>query len=417
VKQIFPLVPINAILVNVGLILTFWLRYGTIPSRNFAPYKESWVLLTVLYVATLAICGAYRYRFRSSWELFTKVTLGVLCGAIAGILLMYVFREKWGAFPTGIFVVTCPIHILLVFKMNQWILRKQKRIKKHVIVIGNGNIKGLVGKSSAYRTTPDEFKRLETNFDTIDRIIISERIENVAFAEYLALITHRFGIDLVYTPVVYMKLISGQINGNEHYANLKTFEGKRRDAEEFFIRLIDVAAASAGLVLLFPVLAIVAAGIKLTSRGPVIFKQERMGKDSTLFVLYKFRTMIQDAEKTTGPTLARKKDCRITRIGFFLRKFRIDELPQLWNILQGSMSLVGPRPERPFFVKKHKALQGIRLAVKPGLTGLAQIRGLYDLHPGHKLKYDYLYIQRRSLRLNLYILLSTFPALFKMRGW
>jgi len=95
----------------------------------------------------------------------------------------------------------------------------------------------------------------------------------------------------------------------------------------------------------------------------------------------------------------------------------MDEIPQFLNIIKGDMSLVGPRPENVFRVNAHKALQGIRLAVRPGLTGLAQIRGLYDLHPGRKLKYDYLYIQRRSLRLNLYILLSTFPALFKMRGW
>ena len=110
-------------------------------------------------------------------------------------------------------------------------------------------------------------------------------------------------------------------------------------------------------------------------------------------------------------------DKRITWVGRLLRKSCLDELPQFWNILIGDMSLVGPRPERPFFVDRHKALQGTRLAVRPGLTGLAQIRGLYDLKPTHKVKYDHLYIQKRSFLLNIYILLRTIPALFTKMGW
>jgi len=95
----------------------------------------------------------------------------------------------------------------------------------------------------------------------------------------------------------------------------------------------------------------------------------------------------------------------------------MDELPQIVNVLCGKMSLVGPRPERPHFVKMHKVLQGLRLAVKPGLTGLAQVNNFYDLHPKHKIKYDYLYIQRRSLGLNLKILLQTIPVVFSKKGW
>jgi len=114
---------------------------------------------------------------------------------------------------------------------------------------------------------------------------------------------------------------------------------------------------------------------------------------------------------------AAKDDQRITPLGRILRRTRLDELPQLYNILRGDMSLVGPRPERPYFVQRHKALQGARLAVKPGLTGLAQVRSFYDLKPAHKVKYDYLYIQKRSLLLNVYILLRTIPVLFTKKGW
>jgi lipopolysaccharide/colanic/teichoic acid biosynthesis glycosyltransferase len=126
--------------------------------------------------------------------------------------------------------------------------------------------------------------------------------------------------------------------------------------------------------------------------------------------------MIHDAEKNIGPVLATESDPRVTKIGRFLRDTRIDEFPQLINVLLGQMSLVGPRPERPYFVKRHQVLMEIRLAVKPGLTGLAQIRNAYDLHPKHKIKYDYLYIQRRSLFLNLYILAKTVPVMLLKKG-
>ena len=127
--------------------------------------------------------------------------------------------------------------------------------------------------------------------------------------------------------------------------------------------------------------------------------------------------MIDDAEKHTGPVLATINDPRVTKIGRILRTTRIDEIPQLFNVIRGQMSLVGPRPERPHFVKQHKHLRELRLAVKPGITGLAQIRSYYDLPPEHKVKYDYLYIQRRSLRLNLYILTMTVPIIFSRKGW
>jgi lipopolysaccharide/colanic/teichoic acid biosynthesis glycosyltransferase len=186
---------------------------------------------------------------------------------------------------------------------------------------------------------------------------------------------------------------------------------------EFLIRLLDVVGSLGILICALPAMLVTAVLVKLTSPGPVLYRQERVGKDGKLFDLYKFRTMVNDAERHVGPVWASKDDARVTRVGRILRRTRLDELPQLFNILRGDMSLVGPRPERPFFVQRHKALQGVRLAVKPGLTGLAQVRSFYDLKPAHKVKYDYLYIQNRSFFLNIYILLQTIPVLFAKKGW
>ncbi|MCL5279174.1 MAG: sugar transferase [Planctomycetes bacterium] len=186
---------------------------------------------------------------------------------------------------------------------------------------------------------------------------------------------------------------------------------------EFLIRLLDIVGSLVMLVVALPVMVVAGVLIKMTSAGPVFYKQERVGQGGRLFTLYKFRTMIDNAEKHMGPVWAAPDDDRVTPVGRILRRMHLDELPQLLNTLRGDMSLVGPRPERPFFVERHQALQGVRLAVKPGLTGLAQVRSYYDLKPAHKVKYDYLYIQNRCLLLNLYILLQTIPAVFAKKGW
>ena len=186
---------------------------------------------------------------------------------------------------------------------------------------------------------------------------------------------------------------------------------------DFLIRLSDIIGSVAVLTVALPVMALAAVVIKITSAGPVLYRQVRVGRGGGLFTLYKFRTMIEDAEKHLGPVWASPDDDRVTRVGRVLRRTRIDELPQLYNVLRGDMSLVGPRPERPFFVKQYKALQGVRLAVKPGITGLAQVRNYYDLKPDHKARYDYLYVQKRSLVLNIYILVLTIPVVLAKKGW
>lgn len=186
---------------------------------------------------------------------------------------------------------------------------------------------------------------------------------------------------------------------------------------ELLLRAFDVLGSCTVLFPAMPVMLLVALLIKFSSKGPVLYKQKRVGKNGRIFTLYKFRTMVHNAEEGTGPVWAAQEDSRVTRIGRVLRKTRLDEFPQLFNVIRGDMSLVGPRPERPYFVQQHKALQGIRLSVKPGVTGLAQVRKFYNLKPEHKIKYDYLYIQRRSLLLNLYILVKTIPVILAGNGW
>ena len=188
-------------------------------------------------------------------------------------------------------------------------------------------------------------------------------------------------------------------------------------------RLLDLVAAGAGLVLAVPIMAIVAAAIRLTSPGAALYHQQRVGQHGRIFTVHKFRSMSEDAEATTGPVWASKAgDPRVTPVGRFLRRSRLDELPQLWNVLKGDMSFVGPRPERPEFVKeltREIPFYGQRHVVRPGLTGWAQVRYTYGASVEdalQKLQYDLFYIKNLSLALDLFIILDTVKTVILRKG-
>lgn len=182
-------------------------------------------------------------------------------------------------------------------------------------------------------------------------------------------------------------------------------------ASEIVKRGFDVVIALCGLILLSPIALLTALMIALTSPGPVLFAQERVGRYSEPFTLLKFRTMRRDAESATGPVLsAGRDDDRLTPIGRWLRLIRLDEVPQLINVLKGEMSLVGPRPERPHFVEKFTArtpLYARRHEVRPGITGLAQVHGGYHTDARDKLRFDLLYVSHYSVLLDLSIMART----------
>lgn len=180
---------------------------------------------------------------------------------------------------------------------------------------------------------------------------------------------------------------------------------------DFFVAL------TVGIALLLPML-IIALIIKLDSPGPALFKQERLGKNGKAFTILKFRSMRIDAEEN-GPQWADKDDSRCTKVGSFLRKTRLDELPQFWNILKGDMSWVGPRPERACFYDEFETyIHGFRnrLAVRPGLTGWAQINGGYDLIPEEKIVFDMEYIEKRSVMMDLRCIFRTVKLVFTHEG-
>lgn len=193
---------------------------------------------------------------------------------------------------------------------------------------------------------------------------------------------------------------------------------KRGKLFEACQRTVDIVLSLIGCIVGIPFIIIFGLLIKIEDGGPITYKQERLGRYGKEFYVYKLRSMRTDAEKF-GAQWAEKDDPRVTKVGKFIRKTRIDEIPQLWNILKGDMGIIGPRPERAFFVKEFEEKYDhfvYRLAVKPGLTGWAQVNGGYEMDPGEKLVYDLEYIRNRSLLFDIKIILKTVAVLFTGDG-
>nr|WP_241657214.1 exopolysaccharide biosynthesis polyprenyl glycosylphosphotransferase [Halobacillus salinus] len=186
----------------------------------------------------------------------------------------------------------------------------------------------------------------------------------------------------------------------------------------FVKRMMDIILSIVGIILTLPIVFLTAVAIKMESEGPVFFTQERVGLNGKYFRIFKLRSMTVDAEKN-GAQWALKNDVRVTNIGKFIRMTRIDELPQLYNVLKGEMSLIGPRPERPAFTAQfNNDVPGFvnRLSIKPGLTGWAQINGGYDISPSEKLHLDLYYIKNLSLLMDFKITLSTLKVIVTGNG-
>ena len=222
------------------------------------------------------------------------------------------------------------------------------------------------------------------------------------------------GIDVLDGNSFYEMLTGKLIVENINPAWLIFSDGfKKSWAKKICKRSIDLMMSASLMILLSPLFLIMTIAIKLDSKGPIIFSQERVGENNRIYNLYKFRSMRIDAEKETGPVWAKENDDRITRLGHFIRKWRIDEIPQLWNVFKGDMSFVGPRPEREYFVKQlmdEVPYYAERLSVKPGLTGWAQVNYGYGASIKdaiEKLNYDLFYIKNMSILMDIMIVLRT----------
>lgn len=402
-------VKVIAILVDIVLsyatfILAFWLRFysrGGAWTDSFRNNSGVLPFLVIICIGSLIIRGSYPERFKSYYGALRTALSGLGLAMFAGMSFVYVFRSRWLTFPSGIFLIAFPLMFLAVATGRILIYQLFGKIFRTTVFIGEKEAKN-----------PDSL----LNHKCDDMVIASNHLDTDAIYRLLR-ISDIKKVKLSILPELYEEIILRKIKGDEELLHVLPAYFKN-NAEDLLLRKIDIVIGTLLLFFSLPVTLLIAFCIKIDSPGSVIYRQKRVGKDGKIFMLYKFRSMIENAPQySRSQEMHLNEDERVTLFGRLLRKSRLDELPQLFNVLKGDMSLVGPRPEAIYRVEAHPSLQSIRLSVRPGLTGLAQIvEGSYHINPRNKLRYDYIYIRNRSLGLNLNILAKTIMAILRKPG-
>jgi exopolysaccharide biosynthesis polyprenyl glycosylphosphotransferase len=373
------------------------------------------------------VYGMYSLHNKRLGDIIVSVTIIIAMLMIVSMAIAFFVRSF--AFPRTIFVIAALIQWFLLIFWRIIVFRVWRRFsgKKDVIVLGRFPCLQEVVKKLLLNSS--DYYNIKYIIDTSEGIIsIDDYIEQTEFVFICSNLTNEekekvLSICMAMSKHVY--IIPDLFEISLAKARLIQFD----DIPAFYIdnfqinieqriikRVIDILCSLAGIVILAPVFILTAVLIKLTSKGSIFYIQDRITNADRIFKLYKFRSMVKDAEKITGPVLAGENDSRITGIGRIIRKTRIDELPQLFNILKGDMSIVGPRPERKFFIDKFKKdlpEYGHRFNVKAGLTGLAQVLGKYTTSVEDKLRYDLLYIRNYSIWMDIKIILQTLRTVFK----
>lgn len=350
----------------------------------------------------------------------------VLCIACLFMLTMAMsFLTRKFAYPRSILIVSSIIQIILLTCWHLVINKKYliESNKKKVLVIGHEKAKWLARKllnSDGMWTniqcicSPDSIN-LKKNLTDCDVVFLSDDVgesKKQGIAEHCIEMQKDFFYEPKNQEIFLFNSNLVQV-GDTPILKVKSFGGNME--QNLPKRILDIILSSVAIIILLIPYLIVAVILK-SGGGSVLYKQERVTQGGRIFSIYKFRTMIENAEALSGPTLAQDTDTRITRLGHFLRATRLDEIPQIYNILIGDMSIVGPRPERPFFVEqfaKDIPEYNLRHTVKAGLTGLAQIQGKYNTSAADKLKYDLLYINNYSFALDLKLIMRTLNILLK----
>lgn len=352
-----------------------------------------------------------------------SVTVSIACLFLLTMAMSFLTRRL--AYPRGIMILSSFMQVFLLTIWHLFINKQylKDNVKKLVLVIGYDRAKNLARKllsskgmwsNVKFICTPDSPK-LKEHIKACDVAFLSEDVDESVkqnIAEYCVAKNKEFCYEPKFQEIFLFNANFVQI---EDTPILKVRPFDVNSENNIAKRILDVSICLIGSAILFVPFMFVAISLKI-SGGSVFFKQERITQYGRIFKIYKFRTMIENAEALSGPVLAQDSDSRITKLGHFLRATRLDEIPQILNILKGDMSIVGPRPERPFFVEqfsKEIPEYNLRHRVKAGLTGLAQVQGKYNTTVQDKLKYDLLYINGYSFALDVKLIMQTLTVLLK----
>lgn len=429
-------------------------------NREFTNLTETislmWPKILLVSLATqLSLYFNDLYEFKSNeniLELATRLTQSIGVASIILAVIYFIWPEaiigRWIFFISIVFLLL----FLVSWRLLYAFILKHRIFTNKALIIGAGDLaRNILQEMDHHRDISYDIKYLlhpdqeeENQEGLLQNIPIKTGFENMCDLAEAEEVSHIIvALDQKRGIMPYKELLNCKIRGIEIIDGESFYEritGKvlvekinpswlifsdgfvKSKISRIIKRFVGMVLGAVMLILLSPLLLMVALAIKLESQGPVFFKQERVGEFGLPFTLVKFRSMRADAEKYSGPVWAEEDDPRITRIGRLIRKLRIDELPQIWNVFKGDMSFVGPRPERAFFVEQLKEkipYYNERFSVKPGITGWAQIKypyGSTEKDALEKLKYDLYYIKNMSLIMDLIVIFHTVKTVLLGRG-
>ncbi|NLZ38098.1 MAG: sugar transferase [Firmicutes bacterium] len=409
--------------------------------------RQDWVYfianrdLHIMALIFFSIITLFFFNFYGLYSTVNKDWTDIIAAVFASLIFLSLAVAAFSyVIPNYVF----PRRVLFTFiclfgpsvALWRWILllieRRITPAKRVIIVATEGEIPSLVDKlngkhiflgaiseqqkhNAAYPNL-GTFTEAEEIFKTYapDIVLISGSLPE-EIKSNIVLLGLTFPCTLYVVPNIYEIMVGQSTIDQFQDTPVLQIRFNHKPETEIIKRMLDCLVAIFVLIITLPITLLAALAIKLTSPGPVFYTQERVGRQNKRFMLYKFRTMVHNAEAATGPVLSSENDKRVTKVGRILRATRIDELPQLINVLKGDMSIVGPRPERPVFVERYKKEvpgYAYRHVIDAGITGLAQVSGKYSTSPEDKLRYDLLYAKGASPLFDLRIMLQTIKVVF-----
>lgn len=428
---------IDALLVNLSVILANNLTGG-----DWGHYLEIAPYLTVISIGLFLFFQLYEGRSFSGINLLFRTSKAVIA---SWLLIIAVASLKRTYFSPSIFLLSSGMGLIFILAWRLWFetIKQYYRRSSRVLIVGAGRAGKRVARQiqkhpeKGYTVVgfidddPQKKGKLICGVevlgggDALSDLVQQKEVDEVIIAipsaskkRSLDFIfkSEEMGIRYAIVPSLYEIITSAGVTEEiGDFPIIDLFGDPISPEQKLLKRTLDIVFSLTALIILVLPMLIITLIVKLGSKGTVLFRQKRVGRSGKPFVIYKFRSMVENAPEI-GPPLTERNDFRITRVGRFLRKTSLDELPQLFNVLKGDMSLVGPRPEIPSIVKKYSKWQKRVIQVQPGITGLAQINGRADRDIPEKLRLDMYYIKHQSLGLDLRVMLETMRVVLKQEG-
>lgn len=416
----------DIIIYHLTFIISFYIRYkGKLPIFNYSAYQSVLPYIMIVFVLINIFSGIYVLYNKRFIDMFSITIISQTMMSFAIMAMTYFGR--WFAFPRTIIFINLIVSTIILTIWRVIILEfyYKKSGTSRVMVVGPmEKCKEAVhnfntSKTRQYKVTSAVFdnyyENIKKHIDNIDVFYLLDFNSLEEESKILSYLTFNNKRIFLRTDFGNVLRINNRIMNIDDESLIAISKFEISPENDTLKRMIDIFISLILLILTSPIMLLTALLIKATSKGPVFYKQVRITKGQKEFEILKFRSMRIDAEDLSGPVLAQAEDPRVTTVGKYIRSLRIDELPQLLNVLKGDMSLIGPRPERPFFVEQFKEQNPyyyLRHTVRAGITGYAQVYGKYSTDFNSKLKFDLLYIKNYSLMMDIQILFQTVKILF-----